>query len=76
MYDEMITEYLEILEKKDTDKAKEFVAKHFGVEGDEEFKEEEYIEFVNKVAMAVIDRQKEELAVEAEEESKDEADAN
>lgn len=52
----IVEAYMDILERKDEEASKEFVKEHFGVEGSEEFKTEEYQTFVAAVVDNVIER--------------------
>lgn len=76
-----VEDYIEVLDKKGPDAAKEYLQSYFGVEGTEEFKTEEFQEFSNRVVAHVIEHnvkmmEDEKTAKEAvEEEVKDEADA-
>lgn len=52
---DLVESYMEILERKDEEASKEFVKEHFGVEGSDEFKADEYQAFVASVVEKVID---------------------
>lgn len=65
--EEMLKNYLELLDARDEKACKDFVVEHFGVEGSEDFKEEDYKEFANAVVAAIIERNNAEKADEVTE---------
>jgi len=51
----LMEEYMKLLESRDGDACKKFAEEHFGVEGTEDFKADEYVEFAAAVAKKVIE---------------------